>query len=133
LAVDCCRRSLTAIQFQRVAIFFAERHDGRGFFAFFSEHQISRRAHNLVSREMAARAVPRRGLVRLSALARGATNEKIFGGWIEELSGSGLGFFAAQAVWFFLSLRWHPLIAFVFQASPLCGAAPTFLCRRKEK
>jgi hypothetical protein len=29
--------------------------------------------------------------------------------------------------------RWHPRFAFVLQASPLCGAAPTFLCRRKEK
>jgi hypothetical protein len=33
----------------------------------------------------------------------------------------------------FLALRWHPRYAFVLQASPLCGAAPTFLCRRKEK
>jgi hypothetical protein len=32
-----------------------------------------------------------------------------------------------------LSLRWHPRYAFVLQTSPLCGAAPTFLCRRKEK
>jgi hypothetical protein len=40
---------------------------------------------------------------------------------------------AAQAVRFFLTLRWHPRFAFVLQASPLCGAAPTFLCRRKEK
>jgi hypothetical protein len=30
-------------------------------------------------------------------------------------------------------LRWYPRIAFVLHASPLCGAAPTFLCRRKEK
>jgi hypothetical protein len=33
----------------------------------------------------------------------------------------------------FWPLRWHPRVAFVLQASPLCGAAPTFLCRRKEK
>ncbi|MGT2474359.1 hypothetical protein [Paraburkholderia terrae] len=33
----------------------------------------------------------------------------------------------------FLPLRWHPRYAFVLHASPLCGAAPTFLCRRKEK
>jgi hypothetical protein len=33
----------------------------------------------------------------------------------------------------FLPLRWHPRFAFALQASPLCGAAPTFLCRRKEK
>jgi hypothetical protein len=33
----------------------------------------------------------------------------------------------------FLRFRWHPRFAFVLQASPLCGAAPTFLCRRKEK
>jgi hypothetical protein len=32
-----------------------------------------------------------------------------------------------------LPFRWHPRYAFVLQASPLCGAAPTFLCRRKEK
>jgi len=30
-------------------------------------------------------------------------------------------------------LRRHPRFAFVLHASPLCGAAPTFLCRRKEK
>jgi hypothetical protein len=30
-------------------------------------------------------------------------------------------------------LRWHPRFAFFFHALPLCGAAPTFLCRRKEK
>jgi len=62
-----------------------------------------------------------------------------------------LAFFAARSVWFFafalafafclrgagglvcLCLRWHPRYAFVLHASPLCGAAPTFLCRRKEK
>jgi hypothetical protein len=57
--------------------------------------------------------------------------------------------FAVRLVWFF---RWYPGFAFVarlvwfarvcagiratvfaVQASPLCGAAPTFLCRRKEK
>src|ERR1700740_2838622 len=27
-----------------------------------------------------------------------------------------------------LPLRWHPRIAFVLHALPLCGAAPTFLC-----
>jgi hypothetical protein len=32
-----------------------------------------------------------------------------------------------------LCLRWHPSNAYVLQALPLCGAAPTFLCRRKEK
>ena len=32
-----------------------------------------------------------------------------------------------------LFFRWHPRYAFVLHASPLCGAAPTFLCRRKEK
>jgi hypothetical protein len=31
------------------------------------------------------------------------------------------------------ALRWHPRIVSVLHASPLCGAAPTFLCRRKEK
>jgi hypothetical protein len=43
----------------------------------------------------------------------------------------GLGF--ALRGRFGLLLRWHPRFAFVLQASPLCGAAPTFLCRRKEK
>jgi len=33
----------------------------------------------------------------------------------------------------FCFLRWHPRFVSVLQASPLCGAAPTFLCRRKEK
>ncbi|MDR6381876.1 hypothetical protein J2802_002295 [Paraburkholderia caribensis] len=33
----------------------------------------------------------------------------------------------------FLLFRWHPRYVSVLQASPLCGAAPTFLCRRKEK
>ena len=32
-----------------------------------------------------------------------------------------------------LCLRWHPRFVSVLHASPLCGAAPTFLCRRKEK
>jgi hypothetical protein len=32
-----------------------------------------------------------------------------------------------------LRFRWHPRIVSLLQASPLCGAAPTFLCRRKEK
>ncbi|WP_143036627.1 hypothetical protein [Paraburkholderia steynii] len=61
--------------------------------------------------------------------------------------------FVARPVWLFWLLRWHPRYAFVLQASlfgvlafalaprfvsvlhasPLCGAAPTFLCRRKEK
>jgi hypothetical protein len=41
--------------------------------------------------------------------------------------------FAAQAFVVCLPLRWHPRYAFVLHASPLCGAAPTFLCRRKEK
>src|SRR6266702_2436749 len=30
-------------------------------------------------------------------------------------------------------LRWRPRYVFVLHALPLCGAAPTFLCRRKEK
>jgi hypothetical protein len=61
--------------------------------------------------------------------------------------------FAAHAVWFFfafalasafcrrassvapvlLPLRWHPRYDLPLHALPLCGAAPTFLCRRKEK
>jgi hypothetical protein len=38
-----------------------------------------------------------------------------------------------RAVWFGLGFRWHPRFVRVLQALPLCGAAPTFLCRRKEK
>ncbi len=30
-------------------------------------------------------------------------------------------------------LCWHPRFVISLHASPLCGAAPTFLCRRKEK
>jgi hypothetical protein len=33
----------------------------------------------------------------------------------------------------FLPLRRHPRDVIGSQALPLCGAAPTFLCRRKEK
>jgi hypothetical protein len=43
-----------------------------------------------------------------------------------------LGFAVASGL-VLLLLRWHPRLAFVLQALPLCGAAPTFLCRRKEK
>ncbi|CAG9241949.1 hypothetical protein PCAR4_1100001 [Paraburkholderia caribensis] len=32
-----------------------------------------------------------------------------------------------------LLLCGHPRFVSVLHASPLCGAAPTFLCRRKEK
>jgi hypothetical protein len=43
--------------------------------------------------------------------------------------------FLVFGFWFlvFGRCRWHPRCAFGLQASPLCGAAPTFLCRRKEK
>jgi fucose 4-O-acetylase-like acetyltransferase len=30
-------------------------------------------------------------------------------------------------------LRWHPQFRFGLLVSPLCGAAPTFLCSGKEK
>jgi hypothetical protein len=33
----------------------------------------------------------------------------------------------------FLPLLGHPRDVFGVHALPLCGAAPTFLCRRKEK
>ncbi len=39
----------------------------------------------------------------------------------------------AFALLLLLLFRWHPRFVSVLQASPLCGAAPTFLCRRKEK
>jgi hypothetical protein len=41
------------------------------------------------------------------------------------------GFALASA--FCFCFRWHPRYVSSLQASPLCGAAPTFLCRRKEK
>jgi hypothetical protein len=41
--------------------------------------------------------------------------------------------FAAQAVWFACLFAGIRVMLLVLQASPLCGAAPTFLCRRKEK
>ncbi|WP_180725436.1 hypothetical protein [Paraburkholderia largidicola] len=41
--------------------------------------------------------------------------------------------FAARAVFVFLPLRRHPRDVIGSLALPLCGAAPTFLCRRKEK
>jgi hypothetical protein len=50
------------------------------------------------------------------------------------MAGIPLGdFFVCDAGWFALVLRWHPLDVIGSQALPLCGAAPTFLCRRKEK
>jgi hypothetical protein len=48
-------------------------------------------------------------------------------------AGIRVGAYAARPGSLFLSFRWHPRYAFVLQALPLCGAAPTFLCRRKEK
>jgi hypothetical protein len=41
-----------------------------------------------------------------------------------------LGYFAFA---FALALRWRPRDVIGLLALPLCGAAPTFLCRRKEK
>jgi hypothetical protein len=52
------------------------------------------------------------------------------------LSATGLVWFGLVwfgLVWLFWTLRWPPRYAYVLQALPLCGAAPTFLCRRKEK
>jgi hypothetical protein len=54
-------------------------------------------------------------------------------GWFAFLPFGGGGCSAGVADWCFWRLRWHPHFAFVLHASPLCGAAPTFLCRRKEK
>ncbi|MCO4881059.1 hypothetical protein L8949_29110, partial [Paraburkholderia caribensis] len=33
-----------------------------------------------------------------------------------------------RSVFLAFAFRWHPRIVSVLQASPLCGAAPTFLC-----
>jgi hypothetical protein len=41
--------------------------------------------------------------------------------------------FAAHAVWFICLCAGIRVMVSAVQASPLCGAAPTFLCRRKEK
>jgi hypothetical protein len=47
---------------------------------------------------------------------------------------AGLGFaFEVWAVWFSGVCAGIRVTVFAVQASPLCGAAPTFLCRRKEK
>ncbi|CAG9212195.1 conserved hypothetical protein [Paraburkholderia caribensis] len=45
--------------------------------------------------------------------------------------GGVLAFAMASAICF--CFRWHPRYVSVLHALPLCGAAPTFLCRRKEK
>jgi hypothetical protein len=52
--------------------------------------------------------------------------------------GVGLGSVVEWLLVFFLrrwllSFCWHPQYVFGSLALPLCGAAPTFLCRRKEK
>jgi hypothetical protein len=41
--------------------------------------------------------------------------------------------FVARAVWFACVCAGIRVTVFAVHASPLCGAAPTFLCRRKEK
>jgi len=45
----------------------------------------------------------------------------------------GVYWVRVQAGWFACGFRWHPRDVIGSQALPLCGAAPTFLCRRKEK
>jgi hypothetical protein len=45
----------------------------------------------------------------------------------------GFGYDWRLRVTIAIAVRWHPRFAFVFHALPLCGAAPTFLCRGKEK
>jgi len=46
---------------------------------------------------------------------------------------AALAFFAVAALASGLALRWHPLYVALVQALPLCGAAPTFLCRLQRK
>ncbi|MDR6384074.1 hypothetical protein J2802_004502 [Paraburkholderia caribensis] len=46
------------------------------------------------------------------------------------VSATLLGFALCFALFAF---RWHPRYVSLLHTSPLCGAAPTFLCRRKEK
>ncbi|EUC16053.1 hypothetical protein PMI06_005375 [Burkholderia sp. BT03] len=41
--------------------------------------------------------------------------------------------FVARTGWFACVFAGIRVMVFAVQASPLCGAAPTFLCRRKEK
>ena len=43
------------------------------------------------------------------------------------------GAFCCFGFGFRFRFRWHPRFAFVLQALPLCGAAPTFLCRLQRK
>ncbi|MDR6385158.1 hypothetical protein J2802_005592, partial [Paraburkholderia caribensis] len=59
----------------------------------------------------------------------------VFGFWflvfgLSATLGGLLAFALASAVCF--CFRWHPRYVSSLHASPLCGAAPTFLCRRKE-
>jgi hypothetical protein len=51
---------------------------------------------------------------------------------LSRLSG-GSGFLFFAFAFGFFGFRWHPRDVIGLQALPLCGAAPTFLCRRKEK
>jgi hypothetical protein len=63
-------------------------------------------------------------------------------GWIALAARVGLGFwFLAFGFWFLSATLGGcsglcagiRVLLLVLQALPLCGAAPTFLCRRKEK
>jgi hypothetical protein len=55
----------------------------------------------------------------------------VFGFGLSATLGGLLAFALASA--FCFCFRWHPRYVSSLHASPLCGAAPTFLCRRKEK
>jgi hypothetical protein len=63
-----------------------------------------------------------------------------FGFFVCDAFGGVLGFVLASAVCLRgaaglvgLCFCWHPRFVIVLHALPLCGAAPIFLCRRKEK
>ncbi|WP_460223279.1 hypothetical protein [Paraburkholderia terrae] len=43
------------------------------------------------------------------------------------------GVLLRKPIWFFAFFAGIRDVVFAVHASPLCGAAPTFLCRRKEK
>ncbi|CAG9239180.1 hypothetical protein BCAR13_870031 [Paraburkholderia caribensis] len=55
----------------------------------------------------------------------------LWAGGNDEVPVYSVNFLVLVLAW--VCFRWHPRCVIWLHASPLCGAAPTFLCRRKEK